>query len=314
MNVWDAEHVVDEQAARALLSAQFPQLALRTIEPLGVGWDNTVYLVDDTWVVRFPRREVALPAVAREVALLPKLAPRLPLRVPVPELLGVPANGYPWPFWACRLVPGVELAEAGLLADGHVELVELVELARQVGRFLRALHQPTVAQDLGDGLPVDPMGRGDPGIRGPKTRETLDRLVARGAFDPDSPTGRAVDALLLEAGPLGPSTAERVLVHGDLHLRHVLVGPDRKATGVIDWGDACLADPAVDLALAFAMFTAEAREVLFSEYAGEIDTPRQLRARLLAVNLCAALAEHAHTEGHDALFAEYLAGMTRAVT
>ena len=85
VNVWDAEHALDATAARVLLSGQFPDLALASVQPLGIGFDNTVYLVDDVWVFRFPRREVAVPLMERELAVLPGLAPRLPLPVPVPS-------------------------------------------------------------------------------------------------------------------------------------------------------------------------------------------------------------------------------------
>lgn len=307
VNIWDAEHVVDEASARALLGAQFPQLDLRTIELVGVGWDNTVYAVDEVWVVRFPRRQMAADMFDREVALLPRLAPLLPLAVPVPELIGVPAHGFPWPFWGGRLVPGVELAEAGLPEDARVGL------ARQVAGFLRALHQPQVASMLGEGLPTDPMKRGDPAVRGAKTLETLDRLVAHGVVDRRSPVGRAVDELLAEAASLGAADGERVLVHGDLHLRHLLVDRGGQASGVIDWGDACLADPSVDLSLGYAVFSGAAREAFFEAYAGDVDEARELRARVLAVNLCCALAEYAHTEEEPRLLAESLAGIARSV-
>lgn len=31
------------------------------MEPLAEGWDNTVFLLDGTWVCRFPRRQLAAP-------------------------------------------------------------------------------------------------------------------------------------------------------------------------------------------------------------------------------------------------------------
>lgn len=308
MNVWDAEHVVDERAARALLGAQFPQLELRTVELIGVGWDNTVYAVDGAWVVRFPRRQMGADMFDREVTLLPRLAPLLPLAVPVPELIGVPADGYPWPFWGGRLLVGVELAEAQVLDDDRVGL------ARQVGAFLRALHRPEVAATLGAGLPADPMSRGNPTVRGAKTAETLNRLVEYGVIDPASSVGRAVDALLAEAAQVGPATGEPVLVHGDLHLRHLLVDGAGNASGVIDWGDACLADPAVDLSIGYAVFGGPSRDAFLEEYAGAVDDQRQLRARVMAVNVCLALAEYAHTEAHPKLLGECLAGVRRAIT
>ncbi len=308
MNVWDAEHALDATAARDLLAGQFPELALDSVLPLGIGFDNTVYLVDGTWVFRFPRREVAVPLIDRELAVLPGLAARLPLAVPVPELLGVPADGYPWPFWGGRLVPGVELAEAQL-PDASRE-----PLATQVGGFLQALHDPQVAHDLGGPLPHDPMRRGTPSTRGPMAREALDRLAARGSWDSTGDLDRQIDDVIAAADPLPAPTGEPVLVHGDLHLRHLLVGADGRATGVIDWGDCCLADPALDLSLAYGAFSGPARAALLTAYARPVDEQRELRARLLAVWLSAALADYADIERFPALLTESLAGLRRAVS
>ncbi len=308
MNVWDAEHALDASAARALLAGQFPELALESVVPLGIGFDNTVYLVDGAWVFRFPRRQVAVPLIDRELAVLPGLAPRLPLAVPVPELLGVPADGYPWPFWGSRPVPGVELAEARLPDAGRHAL------AVQVGGFLRALHDPQVAHDLGGPLPHDPMRRGTPSTRGPMAREALDRLAARGTWDAASGLDRQIGDVIAAADPLPAPTGEPVLVHGDLHLRHLMVGADGRAAGVIDWGDCCLADPALDLSLAYGAFVGPARAALLSAYGRPVDEERELRARLLALWLCAALADYADIEGFPALLTESLAGLRRAVS
>ena len=119
--------------------------------------------------------------------------------------------------------------------------------------------------------------------------------------------------MIAAADPLGPPDGEPVVVHGDLHLRHLLVGPDGLATGVIDWGDSCLADPALDLSLAFSAFTGPARAALLAAYGRPLDEARELRARVLALCLCAALADYGDLEGFPALRAEALAGVRRAV-
>ncbi len=111
---------------------------------------------------------------------------------------------------------------------------------------------------------------------------------------------------------MGAPAQEPVLVHGDLHLRHLLVDSSGAATGVIDWGDLCLADPAVDLSIAYAAFTGPSRAALLERYGG-IEPQRELRARVLALFLCAALAEYALDEGRTALLAESVAGLRRAV-
>ncbi len=308
-NTWDAEHAVDESQARALLSSQFPQLALTRVETLAVGFDNTVFLVDRTWAVRFPRRQMGADLFAKEVQLLPVLAARLPLPVPVPELVGRPAGGYPWPFWAGRLLPGVEVADAALPEHGRDRL------GAGVGAFLRELHRPELATALGAGLPQDPMLRATPAARGPIGRASLDRLEAAGRWQAGSALDVAYDALLAEGAGLGPPDPDgAVLVHGDLHLRHVLVDPDGVPTGVIDWGDACLADPALDLSFGYAALAGSARDAFFAAYGGRPDPARELRARVLAAALCAVLADYAVTEDRPALLAESLAGVGRALS
>ena len=115
-----------------------------------------------------------------------------------------------------------------------------------------------------------------------------------------------------EAGGLGPPAGRPVLAHGDLHLRHLLVGESGDASGVIDWGDICLADPAVDLSLAYSGFAGPARAALLAAY-GPVDAERELRARVLAVSVCASLAEYAFSDGRARLLRESLAGLRRAV-
>ncbi|REF00098.1 phosphotransferase [Thermomonospora umbrina] len=300
---WDAEHAVSAAQAAALVGGRFPALRGLAVEPLANGWDNTVFLVGGRWVFRFPRREIALPGVRREIDHLPGLARRLPLPIPVPEFVGEPADGFPWPFWGARLVPGRELAEAGLPEAARVEA------AADAGAFLRALHDPGAAAEAGVGLPRDPFRRGDPSVRAPMARERLDRLTGRGLWSPDP----ATEDVLAEGETLGPSTGDGVdrVCHGDLHPRHLLVDADGRASGVIDWGDLCVADPAVDLSLAYGAFVGEARAAMLAAY-GPVSRERELRARVLAVFICAALAEYAASSGHVRLLEESLKGIRRA--
>ena len=99
---------------RRLIAEQFPELALASLRPLAEGWDNAVWLVDERWAFRFPRRKIAIPGFERELAVLPGLAPRLPAPIPAPVFVGRPALGYPWPFFGAELLPGIEAGEAAL--------------------------------------------------------------------------------------------------------------------------------------------------------------------------------------------------------
>src|SRR5256885_3332116 len=110
MAIWRAERTVDEPLVRRLL-AQFPELRPRSLRPLSEGWDYAIWVVDETWAFRFPRRTMVVPGTEREIAALPRLAPLLPLPVPEPVFVGGPTDDFPWPFFGSRLLPRRELRE-----------------------------------------------------------------------------------------------------------------------------------------------------------------------------------------------------------
>src|SRR5438067_10757151 len=97
-NIWDAERIVDADEARSLINQQFPEIAAEKMEVLGVGWDNTAYLVNDKYVFRFPRRQIAVALLDTEHSALKELSKLLPLQIPQPEWFGKPTENYPWPF------------------------------------------------------------------------------------------------------------------------------------------------------------------------------------------------------------------------
>ncbi len=308
---WAAEIDVTPQLAAELIREQFPELPARQVTLLETGWDNTAYVVDGEWLFRFPRRQVALPGVRREMAVLPRLASALPLPIPDPRFAGAPSPRYPWPFFGARLLPGSELAEAALAEERRTGA------AVAVGEFLRALHDPgLLALVDGAGLPVDPMRRASPAVRASRAREVVERLTRRGVWSP----GRDVTQLLGEAGRAaagadgGPAGGPFVVCHGDLHLRHLLVDGEGAVSGVIDWGDLCLADPAVDLAIAYLAFAGEARAALLAAYGRPVGAQRELAARTCAVSVGVALLEYAAAEGRAALMRETIAGLSRAVS
>ena len=298
--MWAAERVIGRNRARRLIQSQFSSLDSGAIEPLGEGWDHTVWAVEQRWAFRFPRRAVVLPGLERSTIMLARIAPHLPAPVPVPKYLGRPGDDYPWPFVGGALIDGGELAD--------VELSERQrrDLAAPLAEFLRALHtiDPAVASDV---LEVDPMGRTDMNARVPIARDHVQQLEGAGIWSAPP----AVEQLFGVAAGLGPPQT-LAIVHGDIHARHVLVS-DGDLTGVIDWDDICLADPAGDLSLYWSVLTPSGREMFREEY-GELSEAQLVRARVLAVFLCSALALYAENVHLPNLLAEAVAGLDRALS
>ena len=301
MPEWDPEVEVDEDRARRLIEGQFPDLRGVTIREVAAGWDNVVFLVDEQWAFRFPRRAIAIPGVEREIATLPRLAAHLPIAIPAPRFIGRPSDEYPWPWFGAPWLPGVELAEVDL-PDG-----DRVDVAAALGGFLRALHSQHVSRLVGAGLPVDPMRRGDMGFRVPHARRRLDEVIAKGLWESTA----EVEHLLIRTTGLPPPPRTLVL-HGDLHVRHVLVDDSGRASGVIDWGDVCAGDPSADLSIAYGSFIGDARNAFFDAY-GPIDGLTELRARVIATFLAAALLGYAADEGMARLAAESRTALERVV-
>jgi aminoglycoside phosphotransferase (APT) family kinase protein len=293
--VWTPDLAVDEPLVRALL-AQFPELDGATLRRLATGWDNSVWVADEQYAFRIPHRAVAIPGVERELALLPELAPQLPLPVPRPVFVGRPVEGYPWPFFGAELLPGDEAGSAEL------DDAERLDVALELARFLRALH--AVAPD--ERLPPDPNGREDMAKRTRLAREELAQLERLGVWHAPA----RAEELLAEAEGLPPPEPP-VVAHGDLHFRHLLV-EDGRASGVIDWGDVCLADPAIDLPLLWSFVDAEQRPAFLDAYGAVTDT-QLVRARVLALQLCATLAHYGRSEANEAVERAGVEGLERTL-
>jgi aminoglycoside phosphotransferase (APT) family kinase protein len=303
MPLWTPELVVDEALARRLIGGLCPELGSAPMRLLGEGWDSTVWLVDGEWAFRFPRREVVVPGFLRELEALPVLAPRLPLAVPVAAHRGAPSADFGWPWAGSRFLPGREPADAAPTA------ADRIRHGRTLGRFLRALHDIDPDSVTADGrpLPIDPVRRADMPYRVARTEAQVAALEQLGLWRAPA----SLPPMLERARRLDPAET-LTLAHGDLHLRHLLVGDDGELSGVIDWIDVCRADPAVDLPLYWGYLMPEARAAFHEEY-GPIADDRLLRARVLAISLWAVLAEYAADVGMDALGREALAGLDRAV-
>jgi len=297
---WSPEIFVDPELARRLIRDQFHDLPAAQLRLLGTGWDNTVYLVDEAWVFRFPRREIAVAGIERESAVLPRLT-GLPLAIPTPRFIGTGSSRYPWPFVGARYIPGRELP-AVPLDEGQRQ-----DLGAGLGRFLRSLHDPARLRSLADVLPADPMGRSEMAPRVERTRERLDEIGRLGLWAiPESV------ATVLDAARDLPSVPPTVVAHGDLHVRHLLVNVDASPAGVIDWGDICRADPSIDLSLYWSLLSPAARESMRDAY-GPVTVEQLLRARVLSLFLNAMLAIYAHAEGLRALEGEAIVGLERTM-
>ena len=242
-----AEVTIDEAVVRGLLRAQCPDLADRSLAPFNNGWDNDIWALGDDMLVRLPRREAAVQLVLNEQRTLSVLAPRLSLPVPVPLHAGTPHGSYPWHWSVVPRFAGARAAES--------ELVDPESEAVRLARFLRELHT-TAPRDA----PTNVFRGGGIARRNDTFVEVSALWASATGNSPDE--AQQVWRTALEGPAWG---SDPVWLHGDLHSANIIVDGGR-ISAVIDWGDVCSGDPACDLAVAWMLFGADARDVFFGSY------------------------------------------------
>ncbi len=285
---WEAEQVVDPDVALILIQKQFPELHPETIRLFGVGWDNTAYLINDTYVFRFPRRQIAVPLLEAERIVLPMLD-QLPLLIPHPRWAGKPTPDYQWPFLGYCLLPGKTACRAALYKS------ERMELAVPLAQFLAALHAVPVSSIMQQALGGYTLEK----LNGPKLIaaivKNLAELVFVGLIESSQPYHE-----LLESFEDVRAEQKSKLVHGDLYARHLLVDEDNRLCGVIDWGDIHIGDPAVDLSVAHSFLPKESHD-LFRKTYGDISEKTWQLARLRALYSSVLLAVFGYHSGDEVI-------------
>jgi aminoglycoside phosphotransferase (APT) family kinase protein len=242
---------IDTHLVRRLVAAQFPQWADLPVAPVAKsGVDNATYRLGADISVRLPRFPRWVGQVEREQRWLPRLAPQLPLAVPVPLAQGTPGEGYPFPWSVYGWLDG-EDATLERIADPRQAAIDLAG-------FLIALQR------------IDPAGGPPPewsnGFRGVPMGDERDSAVVEsrvrariaaldGVVDTDAITAVFEAALAAPAWDAPP-----VWIHGDPAPTNLLA-KDGRLSAVIDFGTLAVGDPATDLIAAWTFLDGETRDI-----------------------------------------------------
>lgn len=257
----DDRIVISTQQVCRLIASQFPQWAGLDVRPVELsGWDNRSFRLGDDMLVRLPSAGRYVAQVEKEHRWLPKLAPLLPLPIPVPLALGEPGGDYPF-FWSIYgWLEGEPLAR-------HLDHIDLSQIAMDVAAFLKALHRI----DASDG----PLAGEHNFHRGGALAVYDDEARAAALHVADE-----VDqALAMEIWQLALSSRwprSGVWVHGDIAEGNLLV-KDGRLSAVIDFGSSGVGDPSSDLILAWNVLDKESRAVF--RHALDLDDATWQRGR-----------------------------------
>ncbi|MEH7335371.1 phosphotransferase [Neobacillus drentensis] len=287
-NPWTPEIELSSQEASELIGTQFPQLNPIQISILGLGFDNTVFKINNQYIFRFPRRSVAVDLLKTENLLLPHLSQNLNLPIPTPIFFGSPSSTYPWPFTGYQAVNG----ETPCQLSEEIRLLSVESIAE----FLRSLHHFPIDTAKNLHVPYDQLNRLSIPIRRKKLEENVNKAVADGLIKNPEVIGNYLNRLKnVEVNQ------EHALVHGDLHFKNLLVDNKGLITGVIDWGDVHIGHRAVDLSIVYSFFPTAGRKRFFEIY-GNVDEITMYLARFKAIFTSIMLVRFAHDQNDQEAF------------
>ncbi|MBS7700332.1 MULTISPECIES: macrolide 2'-phosphotransferase [unclassified Chelatococcus] len=184
------------------------------------------------WVLRIPRRADAMERAASEAAVLTLLRDHLPVAVPEWKIFTEDLIAYP----ILPGLPGLTFDPGTYEVTWHFDKDAKLYLDT-LSAALVALHAipPSAAIDAGM------VANGIAEVR-VKLRNDLERVRTEFEVPKDK---RVSWQDWLNDDSYWPPRA--TVIHGDLYAGHVMVEPDGRVTGIIDWTEARLGDPALDL-------------------------------------------------------------------
>lgn len=271
----DEQEITVEQVRR-LLVEQFPhwaKLPLRPVEPAGTV--NAVFRLGTGLSIRLARLDGPTKPGGKEFTWLPQLAPQVPIDIPVPVAQGCPSSDHPW-FWEIHTWVGGQTAP--------IAAIDSIQAAQDLAAFVGALQR--VNPDGG------PLGRGIP-----LAQRDKDFRYWLARFDGDP----RVLAVWDQALAVPPWSGSPVWHHGDLDVRNWLVR-DGRISGIIDWGEMGVGDPACDVMVAWKLHSPAARDAFRA--ALPTDDATWARARGWVVSQAVAILAYYTLENNPWLYHE----------
>jgi aminoglycoside phosphotransferase (APT) family kinase protein len=281
---------------RGVVATHLPGYQIDSVALLGEGEDNIAYEVNGELVVRFSQEPDPASRAAQvdgEARLLAAVAGISPLPVPEPSFT-VAEQG----CLAYFKLPGLPLIDLPLpqrLSHGR-------SIAATLGELLTALHGVPAGR-MADLVDTDDQ---------PKARWLREAAQAYATVAERVPAAHrpAVEAFLH-----APPPADRhglAFSHNDLGIEHVLIDPAAwTVTGIIDWSDAAIADPAHDFGLIYRDLGPAALGLALRSYRTDVHDREAISARAAFYARCSVLADMAYgiQTGHGKYLSKSLAAL-----
>ena len=290
---WHADIQITDEFVRTCLQDQFPFLApIKTMQCIGEGWDNKVFLVNEKIIFRFPRRKIGAELIERENNLLKNLQSMFSLDIPNPQYIGHPTENYPYPFHGYTMIKGISTYHANLSLQDRI--ANLPKLAN----FLKQLHGIDESKALSLGAKPQMFDRSIASRLVKALNERIDKVMNQKLCHVNQ---EVFQQEMIAAQKINLSD-DKCLVHGDLYSRHLLFN-EGQLTGIIDWGDVGINHKSIDLSVIWSFYPRHCHSLFFELY-GTVDSATWQYARFVALHVMFAMLLYGHDIGNEFLMTE----------
>ncbi|WP_434417953.1 phosphotransferase [Nannocystis pusilla] len=205
------------------------------------------------WIVRTPRRPEVTASAYVEARVLRLVRPRLPVaapdwRVHAPDVIAYPRIAGTPAVTVTPEGPRWNILDPAAPSEAFIE---------SFARALAALQAIAPEEASRAGVPTSTIA---------EVRAALSRSMdaTREALQPSDTVWQRWQRWLADDAMWPQHVA---LVHGDLHPGHMLLGTDGRLVGILDWTEARVTDPSIDLALFCGCFGRSALARLVERFA-----------------------------------------------
>lgn len=253
------------------ISVDFPDIKFNTAKMITCGFDHVVLILDNKYVFRFPKNDYYKKKIQVEMRLLSELKKKTN-RIPDYKFVSKDQSfgGYP-------IIDGKPLSTKRFK---ELTSQQKTQLANKLAYFLTVLHNIPISKAQNIGLKFE-WSHQDELKQYKERRKHLKKVLNQEEL-------LFVDNLMKRYVSL--KLPENCLVHNDISEDHILVKKNQ-LSGIIDFGDSSLNDPAVDFAW-FWEWGENFVQKIYKKYNGRKDSGFLSRSQLYNLVMCTSWIYH----------------------
>lgn len=293
------QYSISNDAVLKIVREIFPDISDEKVQIFDDGWDYVVIVVNNETAFRFPRRENHVRTLPIEVSFLNLFSDNSPIRVPKLTYQKDKKSGISYVTY--DFIPGVQFAKS---ISNTFSKDELLSIAKQLGLLLTAIHSFRIekAKQLGV-QQIDSLNSWEKRLK--KIRKKVFPHISKN--EQDWIVKLFEDFLkIVRKIPI-----HSVLTHSDIMPEHIIVDPkSHTLSGIIDFGDMCIADPAYDFTF-LASYGQDFLHEVYKNYDLPMDKAFERRRKFYEERLVVTNLEHSLELGDEKRIATHKKRLSR---